>query len=143
LLHIFELAIVLEVHAVSRAAASQQRDLRPAHLSLADFSTAEQRAGWAAHELAFHRAVNDQGGNVVLASLAERTLRDGLRACPILSGDVLSMLHAQHREILRCVEANAADAAAQHTRVHLLSLRNVLVDGARRGATQPRVQMHT
>ena len=85
--------------------------------------------------------VLDQGGNLVLSSLAERTLRDGLSACPIPSGEVLSILQSHHREILRRVEANAADAAAHHTRAHMLWLRDVLVDAAR-GATPTRVRLH-
>ena len=157
LFHTFELATLLEAHAVSRAAARPNRDLRAAYAALdSDASlsrdprsahagrehTPNHRAAWAERELAFHRALNDQGGNRVLSSLAERTLRDSLRACPIVSGEVLSILQAHHRAILRCVDANAADAAVQHTRAHLRYLRDAL-DHAARGAMPARVCLRT
>jgi DNA-binding GntR family transcriptional regulator len=146
LLHTFELAIVLETHAASRAAArlDRDRDLRHVHAALDQLSCPAmppRPVTWVALEIQFHRALNDQGGNLVLSSLAERTLRDGLSACPIPSGEVLSILQSHHREILRRVEANAADAAAHHTRAHMLWLRDVLVDAAR-GATPTRVRLH-
>jgi DNA-binding GntR family transcriptional regulator len=106
---------VLEAHAVARAAANPNRDLRDACASLDLAFTSRRDVGWARREVAFHRALNDQGGNAVPSSLAERTLRDALSACPIPSGDVLEMLQAQHRVILRCVEAVAVDDAARGT----------------------------
>lgn len=142
LLHTFELATVLEAHAASRAATHPNRDLRAAYAALTHAFTPHRYAGWAELELAFHRALNDQAGNLVLSSLAERTLRDGLRACPIVSGEVLSMLRAQHRQILRCVEADAADATARHTHAHVLYLRDVLL-ATTRETRQPRVRLHT
>ncbi len=149
LLHTFDLTTVLEAHAASLAAARQNRDLHAVYSALDQLQLSPAsatpvhrlQAHWADLELQFHRALNDQGGNLVLSSLAERTLRDGLRACPIVSGEVLSMLHAQHRQILRCVEADTADAAARHTRAHVLYLRDVLL--AATHATRPRVRLHT
>src|SRR5262249_40465292 len=119
LLHTFELAAVLEAHAVSRAAAAHERDLHAIQATLDQLARAAQARGcahWASLEVQFHRALNDQGGNLVLSSLAERTLRDGLTACPILSPDVLTLLQSHHREILRCVQANEAEMAARHAR---------------------------
>jgi DNA-binding FadR family transcriptional regulator len=154
---------VLETHAVSRAALNQDRDLRAAYAALGaaasctreprDISAAldqpsrrgepRSAAHWIACELHFHRALNDQGGNSVLSSLAERTLRDGLSACPIVSPEVLTLLQSHHRQILRCVEANAADAAAHHTRAHLRYLRDVLVDAERGAVPTSRAGLHT
>jgi DNA-binding GntR family transcriptional regulator len=147
LLHTFELASVLEAHAISRAAASPERDLHPARAALDVLGRtpeAEGRSQWASLEIQFHRALNEQGGNLVLASLAERTLRDGLTACPILSPEVLRILHAHHREILRCVETSDAETAARQTRVHVLYLRDLLL-GAARGSvrTRRRLRLHS
>jgi DNA-binding GntR family transcriptional regulator len=133
LLHTLDLATVLETHAVSRAAAAEHRDLRAtreAFVRLGDAIESRAAPRWTSLELQFHRALNDQGGNLVLASLAERTLRDGLAACPILSPEELTILQSHHREILRCVEANAAEMAALRTRAHILYLRDVLISAA-------------
>ena len=52
------------------------------------------------------------------------------------------MLHAQHRQILRCVESDAVDAATQHTRARLLYLRDILV-AATHDTRRPRVRLRT
>lgn len=145
LLHTFELSIVLESHAVTRAATFAERDLCAAEASLADFDHAMQTrrlARWAGLEIQFHRALDDQCGNQVLAAMAERTLREGLSACPILSPDVLRALQSHHLEILRCVQNGAPETATRHTRAHLLYLRNVLVDalGTSTSACTPRMR---
>ena len=82
-------------------------------------------------EIEFHRALDDQSGNSVLAAMVERTLREGLAACPILSPDVLRAIQSHHRTILRCVERHDADAAALHTRTHMLFLRDALAGALR------------
>jgi DNA-binding GntR family transcriptional regulator len=144
LLHTFELASVLEAHAVHRVAtAARSPDLHAARLALADLDLAIDARGvarWAGLELQLHRALNDQSGNLVLAALAERTLRDGLTACPILSPDVLRVLQTHHRDILRSVEARHADAAVRHTRAHVLFLRDTLLRGTH---PRERVRVHS
>ncbi|MBV9322508.1 MAG: FCD domain-containing protein [Chloroflexi bacterium] len=145
LLYTFELAGVLESHAVARAAAAAHHDLQAARGVFADLERAiEARhlSGWAALEIQLHRALNDQGGNLVLAAMAERTLREGLTACPILPPDVLRALHAQHGEILRCVEAGDADAAMQYTHAHVLLLRDAVV-GARPATSSAGIRLHS
>jgi len=99
-------------------------------------------ARWAGLEVQFHRDLDEQCGNQVLAAMAERTLRDGLAACPILPLEVLRALQSHHRDILRCVEDRAPDAGARHTRAHLLYLRDVLVD-ALSGAAPVGSRLHT
>jgi DNA-binding GntR family transcriptional regulator len=129
----FELAAVLESHAVSRVATATTRDLRAVQGLLAEFDHAigtQRHAPWASLELQLHRALDDQSGNLVLAAMAERTLRDGLTACPILSPDVLRVLQRHHRDILHCVEAREADAAVRHMQSHLLFLRDALLRAA-------------
>ncbi|MBV9581072.1 MAG: FCD domain-containing protein [Chloroflexi bacterium] len=141
--HTFELAAVLESHAVSRVAAAAMRDLLAARQALAELERAIDAghlAQWAALEIRVHRALDDQGGNLVLASMAERTLRDGLTACPILTPDVLRALHAQHHAILRCVAARDAEGAVRHTRAHLVSLRDALI-GAQRIGPRTRLRL--
>lgn len=140
LLHTFELATALDAHAVSRAARASARDLTAARAAADDL--VRRSSAWAALELRFHRALNDQGGNPVLAALAERTLQEGLTACPILSREELSVLQSHHLEILRCVEAGQPEAAARHTRAHLLSLRDVLLS-ALQGSERPRLRLPT
>jgi DNA-binding GntR family transcriptional regulator len=137
---------VLETHAATRAATAANRDLQATHAALDQLSqalAARRDPIWAALEIQFHRALNDQGGNLVLSSLAERTLRDGLTACPILSPEVLTILHSHHREILRCVEVRDAVAAARRARDHLLFLRDVLVGAARGARHTVNVPLHT
>jgi len=112
-----------------RVTAAAQPDLIAARAGLANLDRAietRQPGLWASLEIEFHRALNDQNGNSVLAAMAERTLRDSLVACPILSPDVLRVLQSHHRTILRCVESRAADAAVMHTRTHMLFLRDAL-----------------
>ena len=74
--------------------------------------------------------------------MAERTLREGLAACPILSPDVLKMLQSHHRTMLGCVEAGDADAAVLHTRTHLLFLRHALASALQR-SLQPTQRLQT
>jgi DNA-binding GntR family transcriptional regulator len=127
--HTFELAAFLEAHAVMRVAAVAQPDLIAARGRLAKLDRvieSRQPGQWASLEIGFHRALDAQCGNGVLAALAERTLRDGLAACPILSPDVLRVLQSHHRNILRGVEERDADAAVLHTRTHMLFLRDAL-----------------
>jgi DNA-binding GntR family transcriptional regulator len=127
--HTFELAAILEAHAVVRVAGATRPDLIAARRGLANLDCAietRQLERWANLEIEFHVALNDQSGNSVLAAMAERTLREGLAACPILSPDVLRVFQSHHRTILRCVEGRDADAAAQHTRTHMFFLRDAL-----------------
>jgi DNA-binding GntR family transcriptional regulator len=143
-MHLFELSAVLESHAVARVATASGRDLYPARAGLATLELVIQRrqfAAWVNQEVRFHRVLNDQSGNQVLAAMAERTLREGLTACPILSPDVLNVLQSHHRAILRCIEDRAAEAAARHTRSHLLYLRDALVD-ALHGSARARFRLY-
>jgi DNA-binding GntR family transcriptional regulator len=146
LLHTFELAAVLEAHAVSRAAATQNPDLQATHAALAQLARVVDTRNfdrWAGFELQFHRALDDQAGNLVLASLAERTLRDGLTACPIPSPEVLTILQSQHRDILRCVEARDAETAACRARGHMFYLRDMLVSAVPGATHGGRIRLHT
>jgi DNA-binding GntR family transcriptional regulator len=141
----FELAVVLESHAVARAATATTCDLRHVQKLLGEFDQAiasRRLARWAALELRLHRALDDQSGNQVLAAMAERTLRDGLTACPILSPDVLRVLQTHHRAILRRVEASQVDAAVRHTQAHLLFLRDVL-DRAGQAGSRPAIGLRS
>ena len=73
--------------------------------------------------------------------MAERTLREGLTACPILSLDVLSVLQSHHRDVLHCIEEGSAENAARYARSHLLTLRDALLD-APRGSATARFRLH-
>jgi DNA-binding GntR family transcriptional regulator len=117
-----------------RVAGAAQPDLLAARHQLADLDRAietHQLENWANLEIEFHRALDEQSGNSVLAAMAERTLREGLAACPILSPDVLRAFQSHHRTILRCVESRQADAAALHTRTHMLFVRDALANALR------------
>jgi DNA-binding GntR family transcriptional regulator len=123
------------------ATARDPNAARAALAALAHAIDTRHLARWSSLEVEFHRAVDDQCGNQVLAAMAERTLHEGLTACPILSLDVLRALQSHHQDIVRCVERGAADAAVRHTQAHLAYLRDVLVDAAW-GSTCARIGLH-
>jgi DNA-binding GntR family transcriptional regulator len=127
LLHRFELCSVLECSAVQRAALSPNRDLSAARLAL--FRLDEAIAGcdgaaWDALEVHFHRVVNNQSGNLVLAHMAERARREvhefsarHLRSVPLES------VQTQHRAMLRCIEDGQPELAVDDARGHLAFVR--------------------
>jgi DNA-binding GntR family transcriptional regulator len=138
LAHRFELRAVLECDVVRRAALSPNADVQPAWLLL--LSSA---AAWDQLEVQFHRLVNAQGGNFVLAAMAERSQRE-IRDIVARHTDAveypLHALHDQHRAILRCIDGGQADLAVQYTLAHLDLLREhmVLAVNGRRAAALAR-----
>jgi DNA-binding GntR family transcriptional regulator len=138
LAHRFELRAVLECDAVRRAALSPNADVQPAWLLLLSAPRA-----WDRLELAFHRLVNEQSGNSVLAAMAERSQREihDIVARHTDAVDYpLHALHDQHRAILRCIDGGQADLAVQYTLAHLDLLREhmVLAVNGRRAAALAR-----
>jgi DNA-binding GntR family transcriptional regulator len=146
LLYRYEVCTVLEGHAVYRAALSTTCDLRTARALLACLNQvmlAADLGGWNRLHLEFHRALNDQSGNLVLAAMVERMHLE-LQALylPYLSAadglERLWTLQSEHRKILSCIENRQAEEGMQHTRAHLAGLRDqvVAVLGGRVAATR-------
>jgi len=140
LLYRFEVCAVLESHAVYRAALSPSRDLRATRSLLACLNQALlARDAWEWHRLhlEFHRALNDQSGNLVLAGMVERTHHELETVYlpyidePADSLSNLWSLQSEHRKILSCVERREATASVQHTRAHLAGLRDQVVAAVR------------
>jgi DNA-binding GntR family transcriptional regulator len=139
LAHRFELRAVLECDAVRRAALSPNADVQPAWVLL--FSGDRP---WEQLELEFHRLVNEQGGNLVLAGMAERSQRE-IHAIVARYADPVDYpvhaLHDQHRAILRCIDGGQAELAVQYTLAHLGLLRRCMLhalDGRRAAALAAR-----
>jgi DNA-binding GntR family transcriptional regulator len=140
-LYRFEVSTVLECHAVYRAALSPDRDLRGARAALASHNLgalARDPAEWHRLDVEFHRTLDQQSGNAVLAAMIDRTDRELERLSrPYLRARgadprALRLLHAHHHTILACIEAGQAQQGMQHMRAHLDMVRDQLVAALRR-----------
>ena len=138
ILDMFEIREVLECRAVRRAAQRSTRDLAHAEKLMA--SAAGQivprfdRVEWNRLEVAFHRAINDVGGNFALAELAERTHRSVQGLCvrcmrePLYGADTLELMQAQHRELLDAVRDGNAQDAETFARAHIHYIRDSIAE---------------
>jgi DNA-binding GntR family transcriptional regulator len=138
LAHRLELRAVLECDAVRRAALSPNADVQPAWLLLLSGDRP-----WEQLELEFHRLVNEQGRNLVLADMAERSQREIHAIVARYTDPVdypVNALRDQHRAILRCVDGGQAELAVQYTLAHLGLLRRCMLVAlnGRRSAVAPR-----
>jgi len=138
----FEVCRVLETQAISRAAASATRDVGPARSVLASLNQvmlAADAAEWHRLDVEFHRRLNDQSGNLVLAAAVERTHRE--LPGPGDQLETLWRLQADHRRILECVERGQADEAVRHTRAHLRAMHQSVVAALsrQRGGREPQL----
>ena len=140
LLHRFEVCAILECDAIYRAATSATRDTRRARSVLASLNhvmLAPDPAAWNCLDVLFHRTLNDQSGNLVLAAAVEREHRDLLaRSAPYLSApidhlDRLWLLQSHHLKILGCVERGQPEEGVQHARAHLRCMQNIVVAALR------------
>ena len=129
----YQVREILECRAVFRAAELHARDLRPARELLGELNgviAQPDRVEWNRSEIAFHRAVNNLGGNPVLAAMAEATHRDvqkharGAVARAALRAD--RRLQLDHHAILAAISAGDADEAVEHMRGHIRFLRDTL-----------------
>jgi DNA-binding GntR family transcriptional regulator len=137
ILDLFEIREVLECRAVRRAAVQHVRDLHQAESLLAaeDKQVAlHDRVEWNRLEVAFHRAINDIGGNFELAELAERVHRSVQGMCvrclrePLYGPDRLRLMQSHHQQIVDAVRAGDADSAEARTREHIQHVRDSVAE---------------
>ncbi len=133
ILDLFEIREVLECRAVRRAAGQRSRDLRPAEAVLT--AAAKQvdqrdRVEWNRLEVAFHRAINDLGGNFELAELTERIHRTVQGLCvrclrePIYGPEKLQLMQLQHQALVDAVRDGNLREAETRARAHIHSIRD-------------------
>jgi DNA-binding GntR family transcriptional regulator len=132
----FEVCSVLECHAIYQAAASTTRDVRNARsvlTSLNQVMLAADAAEWNRLDVEFHRTLNDQCGNLVLAAAVEGIHRDLQANCarylgaPVDHLETLWLLQSHHLKILGCVERGQPEEGVLQTRAHLHSMQNSVV----------------
>jgi DNA-binding GntR family transcriptional regulator len=137
ILDLFEIREVLECRAVQRAARQRTRDVHQAEALMA--AAAKQvnrhdRVEWNRLEVAFHRAINDLGGNFELAELAERIHRSVQGLCvrclsePIYGPDKLRLMQSQHQAILEAVRQGNVAAAEAQVRAHIHHIRDSIAE---------------
>jgi DNA-binding GntR family transcriptional regulator len=136
-LHRFDVWAVLDCHAVYRAALSPRCDLAPARSVLAKLNqqviAAADPGPWNGLELQLHHAIDQQGGNPVVAAMGMRLHVEWqaiwLRHVrwPIHDLSSLWLLQSQHRQILRSIEAGQPEEGVRHTRAHHQRLREQLL----------------
>jgi GntR family transcriptional regulator, transcriptional repressor for pyruvate dehydrogenase complex len=132
----FQLREALECRAVFRSAMAPGRDLSAPREILPELDAAianRDRQRWNTYELAFHRAIHDQGGNRLLAEMAEQAHREvqalsvrWLDAPPYGPGS-LRELQAQHRALLEAIEAGDATSAVDRARAHMRFIRDAVI----------------
>lgn len=128
---LYETREVLECRAVRRAAMAHAGNFAPVEAIMAETAVCAPTDDPAFHRLdiAFHRAVNEIGGNLQLAELAERVHRriQGVRArCAVHLPGQSAISHGQHKAILAAVRAGDADGAERLTRIHIATVRDAV-----------------
>lgn len=130
---LYEIREVLEERAVRRAAEAAQRDFARIEALQAEAETAvtePDQVQFNRLDIEFHRALNDLGGNVQLAELAERIHRriQGVRvrlSVHVPGRPIVS--HAEHQAILSAVQTRDPDRAASLINAHIVGVRDVVV----------------
>ena len=142
--NLYEIHEVLQCRAARHAAAAAHCDFAALEALLAAMAAVldepDQRE-FNRLDLAFHRAINDMGGNPQLADLIEQThrriLSQRIRLAVHLPGRP-ALSHAQHHELFIAVRTGDADRAEMLTRAHIRSVRDAVVrlleDGMHEGA---------
>jgi GntR family transcriptional regulator, rspAB operon transcriptional repressor len=148
ILDLFEIREVLECRAVRRAAGQPSRDVHTAQAALSQAAkqvVVRDRVEWNRLEVAFHRAINELGGNFELAELTERIHRTVQGLCvrcmrePIYGPEKLRLMQAQHQAILKAVrDGNVRDAEAR-ARDHIRDIRDAIAEAlGSEGSSVPR-----
>jgi len=137
LLHRFDVWTLLECHAVSLAALSPTRDVRPLRSVFPELNrqvvAPRDAVHWQRLELRLHRAIAEQSGNPLLGSLLEDLGTQIELVCarhmphPIHRPGTLWLLQCQHRNIVSCIEHGDAQQAVTQTRAHLHLIRDQLL----------------
>jgi DNA-binding GntR family transcriptional regulator len=137
---LYEARQVLEQHAVRLAAHKPERDFAPLEVLLSKMAAVINEPDQIAFnqlDVEFHRRLNDLGGNIPIAELAEQVHRriQGVRVrCAVHLAGRPAISHAQHEALVAAVHARDADQAVAILQEHLRSVRaaviRVLADGA-------------
>lgn len=140
---LYEARQVLEQHAVRLAAQRPERDFAPLETLLTSMAAVVDEPDQIAFnqlDVEFHRRLNDLGGNIPIAELAEQVHRriQGVRVrCAVHLAGRPAISHAQHEALVATVRARDADGAAALLQEHLRSVCaaviHILMDG---GGTQ-------
>lgn len=130
---LYEIHELLECRAVRRAAEAPHHNLVPLEATLAEAEAIlgePDQAAFNRLDLAFHRALNDLGGNAPLAELIEQVHRRiqsaRVRYAGHLPGRPMHS-HAQHKELLAAVRARDPDRAEALSRAHIRAVRDAVV----------------
>jgi DNA-binding FadR family transcriptional regulator len=135
ILHRVDVCTVLESHAVQRAASAPQTDLCAAMALLGELDRIADLPHWHQAHRQLHRAINDAGGNIVLAAMVERMhheveslfQRCGDADGPLFDAHTRCVLQSQHRSVLMCIRSGLPDAGARYVRVHGQLLREQVI----------------
>jgi len=135
ILHRVDVCTVLESHAVQRAASAPRPDLRAAIALLDELDCIADLPRWHEAHRQLHRAINDAGGNIVLAAMVERMhheveslfQRGAAAGGPPFDAHTRCVLRSQHRSVLTCIRSGLPDAGARYVRVHGQLLREQVI----------------
>ncbi|WP_275263758.1 GntR family transcriptional regulator [Jiangella asiatica] len=124
---------LMECAAVKLAAAATDRDLTRVEAVLAEEEAAVKATDHRAFsilDVAFHRALSDLGGNVVLAREAERLHRQIQAArsrAAVHLRDRLARSHAEHLEIVRAVSDGDPRRAQRLVGAHIAGVKETVL----------------
>ena len=135
ILHRVDVCTVLESHAVQRAASAPHTDLRAAMARIEDLDLIADMPRWHQAHRQLHRAINEAGGNFVLAAMVDRMHREVeslFQRCAAETGPVFDertrrVLQSRHRSVLTCIRGGLPDEGARCVRVHGQLLREQVI----------------
>jgi DNA-binding GntR family transcriptional regulator len=130
---LYETRALLECAAAEAAARARSHDLGPVEKILAEEAVSVEEPDerhFNACDIAFHRALSDLGGNIVLAREAQRLHRQiqavRSRASVQLPDQPLRS-HEQHLKILDAVVAHDSQLARRLVAAHIESIRDAVI----------------
>lgn len=141
--NLYETRELLEVAATRRAAQNVRASFARARQILArmaEVAEREDQAEFNRLDVELHRAINDEGGNEVLADLAERvhlqiqSIR-ARAAVHLVGRPVVS--HAEHLALLEALQRHDPDETERVIRLHVNGVRDKVL-AALRGEARPR-----
>lgn len=133
LANLYEIHEILQCRAMRRAAEARDRDFASLVALLAEAEAIlgePDQVEFNRLDLAFHRALNEMGGNAPLAELIEQVHRRiqsaRVRDAVYLPGRP-AQSHAQHHQLLAAVRDRDADRAEELTSAHIGAVRDAVL----------------
>lgn len=133
IMDLYEVREVLEARAVCRAALAPERDLSQVDALLARMESVRDdpdQVEFNNLDVAFHRALNEAGGNWQIAEHAERIQRQiqgiRVRASIHLAGRP-RVSHVEHLAIVDAVRTGDGERAEALLRAHIFSIRDAIL----------------